>query len=448
MKSDSNTSLFHKILPSPFALAIILTFLSFVLALGLTQNPNPNDNYLISVLGFWQKGFWELLTFAMQMMLMLVLGNVLALTPIFKGFISWVIKFANTTSSAVVLVALVSLVLAYFNWGLSLILSALLAQQIGAKAKVNQQKLNYPLIGAAAYSGLMVWHGGFSGSAPLKVAEKGHFLYDQIGQISITQTILSPMNISVVIATLVLIPLTFWILSRKKSGLSYDLNSIEFDNLENEKEMEQTVGAEQIDVRRCFSLAFGLLMIVAVVLGFWQKQGLSGLNINSINMLLFALSLILYPNLRSFSKSVSSSIASSSGIMLQFPLYAGIMGVMKYSGLTMVFTDFFIQISTPDTFPLMSMLSAGIVNFFVPSGGGQWAVQGPILMEAAQSLHVGIPKTIMALAYGDELTNMLQPFWALPLLGITKLKARDILPYSAIILLLGIMIFSLALLVF
>jgi len=134
--------------------------------------------------------------------------------------------------------------------------------------------------------------------------------------------------------------------------------------------------------------------------------------------------------------------------MLHFPLYAGIMGVMKYSGLTTVFTDFFIQISTPDTFPLMAMISAGIVNFFVPSGGGQWAVQGPILMEAAQTLHVSIPKTIMALAYGDELTNMLQPFWALPLLGITKLKAKEILPYSALILLLGIIIFSLALLIF
>ena len=448
MKSESNTSLFQKILPSPFALAIILTFLSFILALGLTQNPNSEQSYVFGVLGFWQKGFWELLTFAMQMMLMLVLGNVLALTPIFKGFISWVIRFANSTSSAVVLVALVSLVLAYFNWGLSLILSALLAQQIGAKAKAEYKKLNYPLIGAAAYSGLMVWHGGFSGSAPLKVAEKGHFLYDQIGQINITQTLLSPMNISVVIATLILIPLSFWILSRRKNGMNYDLNSIEFDSLENEKEMDQAHGAERLDIRRWFNLGFGLLMIVAVVLGLWQKQALAGLNINSINMLLFALSLILYPNLRAFSKSVSSSISSSSGIMLQFPLYAGIMGVMKYSGLTTVFTDFFIQISTPDTFPLMAMISAGIVNFFVPSGGGQWAVQGPILMEAAQTLHVSIPKTIMALAYGDELTNMLQPFWALPLLGITKLKAKEILPYSALILLLGIIIFSLALLVF
>jgi len=442
MKTKSDISWFQKILPSPFALAIILTLLSFVLALSFTQNPNPNNSYVISILGFWQKGFWELLTFAMQMMLMLVLGNVLALTPAFRRLISTIVKYANNTSTAVILVSLISLTLAYLNWGLSLILSALLAQQIGAKAKELNIKLNYPLIGAAAYSGLMVWHGGFSGSAPLKVAEEGHFLFDKIGQISISQTIMSHMNITVIIATLIIIPLTFWILSKKNK--TYNFDKITFDKIENKKEQNTAIGAERLDLSRWFSLGFGLLMLGAVILGFIQKQA-SGLNINSINMLLFALSLILYPNLRSLSKSVSSSIASSSGIMIQFPLYAGIMGVMKYSGLTMVFTDWFVQISTPDTFPLYAMLSAGVVNFFVPSGGGQWAIQGPVLIEAAQTLNVSIPKTIMALAYGDELTNMLQPFWALPLLGITKLKAREILPYSSIILLVGLLIYGLAL---
>jgi len=444
MRTKSNTSWFQKILPSPFALAIILTLISFVLALIFTQNPNPENNYIFGVLGFWQKGFWELLTFAMQMMLMLVLGNVLALTPAFKKLISFLVKYANNTSTAVVLVSLISISLAYLNWGLSLILSALLAQQIGAKAKELSIKLNYPLIGAAAYSGLMVWHGGFSGSAPLKVAEEGHFLFDKIGQIDISQTILSPMNISVIIATLILIPLTFWILSKRKSTDLYDFEKITFDKIQDNKETTQAIGAERLDLARWFSSGFGLLMLGAVILGFTQTHT-SGLNINSINMLLFALSLILYPNLRSLSKSVSSSIASSSGIMIQFPLYAGIMGVMKYSGLTLVFTDLFVQISSPDTFPLYAMLSAGVVNFFVPSGGGQWAIQGPILTEAAQALHISIPKTIMALAYGDELTNMLQPFWALPLLGITKLKAREILPYSSIILLVGLLIYGLAL---
>jgi short-chain fatty acids transporter len=128
--------------------------------------------------------------------------------------------------------------------------------------------------------------------------------------------------------------------------------------------------------------------------------------------------------------------------MLQFPLYAGIMGMMKYSGLTDVFTQFFIDISTTETFPLFTMISAGIVNFFVPSGGGQWAVQGPVIVEAAQNLGVPVSKAVMALAYGDQLTNMIQPFWALPLLAITGLKAGDILKYSFRIMIAGLLLFA------
>jgi short-chain fatty acids transporter len=370
------------------------------------------------------------------------------LTPAFNRLIEYLIRFAKNTASAVVLVSIISLVLAYFNWGLSLILSALLAERIGNLAHKRNIDLNYPLVGAAAYSGLMVWHGGLSGSAPLKVAEKGHFLYDSIGQISPAETILSPMNLWVMAATLVLIPLLFYVMSKRK-GKPYDFSRISFDKSHNLKlSNREASGAERLDYYRWFSAALGLLMLFVSVLHFWQKPGLAALNINTINLMLFALSLLLYPNLKSFTASVSKAIGNSTGIMLQFPLYAGIMGLMKYSGLTMVFTQFFIHISTAETFPLYAMISAGIVNFFVPSGGGQWAVQGPVLVEAAHNLGVSIPKTIMALAYGDELTNMLQPFWALPLLGITKLKAREILPYSAMIMLLGFLIYAGAILIF
>jgi short-chain fatty acids transporter len=439
---------FGQFIPSPFSLAILLSFATFILALFYTSNPDPSRPYIFTLLGFWEKGFWELLTFAMQMMLMLVLGNVLALTPAFNRLIDYLLRFARSTASAVVLVSIISLLLAYLNWGLSLILSALLAERIGNLARKRHIELNYPLVGAAAYSGLMVWHGGFSGSAPLKVAEKGHFLYDTIGQISPAETILSPLNLWVMAATLVLIPLMFYLMSRRKSG-HYDLSRISFDKAQHLKIIDKSAsGAERLDYYRWFSMALGLLMLVAVLLHFWQNPDLSALNINTINLILFAFSLLLYPNLKSFTTSVSKAISNSTGIMLQFPLYAGIMGLMKYSGLTMVFTQFFIQISTAETFPLYAMISAGIVNFFVPSGGGQWAVQGPVLVEAAHNLGVSIPKTIMALAYGDELTNMLQPFWALPLLGITKLKAREILPYSAVLMLLGFVIYAAALIIF
>ncbi len=109
---------------------------------------------------------------------------------------------------------------------------------------------------------------------------------------------------------------------------------------------------------------------------------------------------------------------------------------------------FFVSISNETTFPIFTFISAGIVNVFVPSGGGQWAVQGPIIIEAAQQLGVDIPKCVMALAYGDQLTNMLQPFWALPLLGITGLKAKEILPYTLILLVAGSVIFITSLLSF
>jgi short-chain fatty acids transporter len=432
---------FGQFLPSPFALAILLSFATFILALFYTSNPDPSRPYIFTLLGFWEKGFWELLTFAMQMMLMLVLGNVLALTPAFNRLIDYLLRFARSTASAVVLVSIISLLLAYLNWGLSLILSALLAERIGNLARKRHIELNYPLVGAAAYSGLMVWHGGFSGSAPLKVAESGHFLEARTGVIPITDTILSTSNILLFFAVIIIIPVVFYLMGRQKdfdSGFEVTATRAE----ENDMTRGKSAG---LDGSRVFILITALFMSSAVIVSF--VFGDITLNINTINLILFVAALFLYPDLRSFSSAASASVSSTTGIMLQFPLYAGIMGMMKYSGLTDVFTQFFIDISTTETFPLFTMISAGIVNFFVPSGGGQWAVQGPVIVEAAQNLGVPVSKAVMALAYGDQLTNMIQPFWALPLLAITGLKAGDILKYSFGIMIIGLILFALFLLV-
>ncbi len=124
------------------------------------------------------------------------------------------------------------------------------------------------------------------------------------------------------------------------------------------------------------------------------------------------------------------------------------MGIMNSSGLVDIFANFFVTISNEVTYPIFTMISGGVVNIFVPSGGGQWAVQGPIIIEAANQLGTSIPKSVMALAYGDQLTNMLQPFWALPLLGITGLKARQILPYTILIMLAGLLIFLTGIILF
>jgi short-chain fatty acids transporter len=306
--------------------------------------------------------------------------------------------------------------------------------------------LNYPLIGAAGYSGLMVWHGGISGSAPIKIAEKGHFLENQMGIISQSDTIFSSMNITVSLVLLFVLPLVMYMLGKKGEHKAVVLESPPIE--QNTTTIE---GAERLDHSKVLAYTFGGIILFycfykAILLP--EELSLSFITPNFINLFLLGLGISLHASFSSFLKGINQAIGGASGILIQFPLYFGIMGLMNSSGLVSVFSDFFVSISNSTTFPIFTFFSAGIVNVFVPSGGGQWGVQGPIIIEAASQLNVPYWKSVMALAYGDQITNMLQPFWALPLLGITGLKAKQILPYSLLLMLAGIVIFIAALLIF
>jgi short-chain fatty acids transporter len=166
------------------------------------------------------------------------------------------------------------------------------------------------------------------------------------------------------------------------------------------------------------------------------------LGLNIVNFIFMFVGILLHGTLRRYIDAIIEAAKGASGIILQFPFYAGIMGMMTGANadgasLAGVISNGFVSISTVKTFPVFTYLSAGIVNFFVPSGGGQWAVQGPIMMPAGQALGVPAAKTALAIAWGDAWTNMIQPFWALPALGIAGLGARDIMGYCVITLLLG-----------
>ena len=437
------TGFLKRILPSPFSIAVILTYLTFILAWWLTPDDSDAPR-LLTLTGYWAKGFWELLAFSMQMMLILVLGYVLALTKPVNALISKLSLNITTTASAAFWVTLLTLLFGFLNWGLGLIFGAVFARKLAESFSERKLKFNYPLIGAAGYSGLMVWHGGFSGSAPLKVAEQGHFLADKTGVIPLGETLLSPMNITVALTLLILLPLVMYYMAGKNKGAVPAIQS----QAENVLKDEKVTGADRLDRSGWFSLLFGSTFLITAVYLAIKAGDLSFINLNFINFTLFALGVLLTPNIHTFTAYVAKSIGAASGILIQFPLYAGIMGIMKYSGLFLVFTDFFVQISNAATLPLLTLISAGIVNFFVPSGGGQWAVQGPVIVEAARQLGVPVSKIVMALAYGDEWTNMLQPFWALPLLGITGLKAKDIVPYTFVLFLAGGLVFALFLLIF
>lgn len=447
--------LFQKYLPSPFTIAILLTLLTIFLALVFTRPENESSaSYLIDVLRFWENGIWSnsLLVFAYQMMLILVLGHVLVLSKPVSNAIIKITKYCNNTASSAAIVAVFTMLVAFFNWGLGLIFGALLARKVAEHAQRNNLKINYPIVGAAGYMGLMVWHGGISGSAPIKINESGHIreimdsmansnLLSQIpDSISYGETIFSASNLLIFFTVLVSIGGLFYFLGKKSEPTKINLPIYKMD--------ENEVDDENLDSSKFLAFLFGSLVLVAF--GYRYFDDILALKItpNLINFFMFGLAIILHGSFKKFTNAVSESISDISGILIQFPLYFGVMGIMKEAGMINLMSDFFVSISNETTLPIFTFFSAGLVNIFVPSGGGQWVVQGAIIVESALKLGVPLNKAIMALAYGDQITNMLQPFWSLPLLGITKLKAKEILPYSLMAMLLASIIYIIGLFLF
>ena len=218
--------------------------------------------------------------------------------------------------------------------------------------------------------------------------------------------------------------------------------NITFRKSKQTTQKKEILGAERLDYSKYLSKTIGVIILILAIRKGAMADSLSFINPNFVNLSLLGLAILLHSNFNNFLSAVNEAIVSASGILIQFPLYFGIMGIMTSSGLVNIFANFFVNISTTTTYPIFTMLSGGIVNIFVPSGGGQWAVQGIIVLQSAIDLNVSISKSIMALVYGDQLTNMLQPFWALPLLGITQLEAKELIPYTILLMLLGILIFS------
>ncbi|WP_028783820.1 short-chain fatty acid transporter [Thalassobacillus devorans] len=430
--------LVQRYLPDAFLFAVLLTLVVFGLGIGITDS-SPGE-----MVQYWGDGFWNLLAFAMQMSLIVVTGYILANTPVVKSLLSKLSQLAKTPGKAIMLVTFVTAVACLINYGFGLVVGALLAVHVAKRVP----NVDYRLLMASAYGGFIVWHGGLSGSIPLTIATEDHFLADSIGSIPVTETLFSSLNITIVLVLLVSLPLlNFWLL--KTSG-DLSKNNLDFLEMESaEEELAATAAADMTPAERLensmiLSMLIGILGLAFIIFHFIQN-GLD-LNINIVNFIFLFLGIIFHKTPRRFLNTVTDGVKNAGGIIIQFPFYAGIMGMMVASGLSEEMSRWFVSISTEFTFPLFTFLSAGIVNFFVPSGGGQWAVQAPIMIPAAMELGVDTAKTAMAVAWGDAWTNMIQPFWALPLLAIAGLKVKDIMGFCVIILFWSAVPISLALL--
>ena len=448
-------TLFKRFMPSPFAIAIILTLLTMLLALFFTEAPKE-ESHILAILSYWEHGIWNnsLLVFAYQMMLILVLGHILVLSKPMNSLIEKLTNLVSNTSNAVLLVSATTMIVSFFNWGLGLIFGAILARKVAEASQKRNFNINYPMVGASGYVGLMIWHGGISGSAPLKVSESGHIASLMTGisnpkltaqlpdLIPFSETIFSGFNLILFGILLVIIPLFLYGIGKKAPITKISL-PIYKGVVSKETKLK---GAERIDHSKIIGIGFGLIILLTFFYQYYNSLAELVISPNMLNFFMLGLGLILHGNFKSFLNAVEEAIRGASGILIQFPLYFGIMGIMRDSGMVVQISDFFVSIATPTTLPLFTFFSGGLVNIFVPSGGGQWALQGPIVIESALKLGVPLPKAIMALAYGDQITNMLQPFWALPLLGITKLKAKEILPYTIMLMVIGSAVYLLGLL--
>lgn len=327
---------------------------------------------------------------------------------------------------------LVSLAASWINWGFGLVVGALFAKELARQIKVD-----YRLLVASAYSGFVVWHGGLAGSIPLTIATEGHFTAEQIGVIGTGETIFSLFNIAIVLCLFVAVPLV------NRLMLPDEKESVYIDPaLLGETETARpriARPAERLENSTTLAWLVGIPGLLFLVDHFLLRGG--GLNLNVVNLLFLFLAIVLHRTPQSLLNSLQEAIKGGAGIVIQFPFYAGIMAIMVQSGLAETLSSALISFATEATLPFWSFISAGIVNIFVPSGGGQWAVQAPVMLPAAQALGVDIPRVAMAVAWGDAWTNLLQPFWALPVLGIAGLKAKDIMGFCLIQLLItGIII--------
>src|SRR5690554_4346613 len=410
--------LVERYLPDPYIFVLLLTVIAAVAAIAV-ERQTP-----LAVMRMWGDGFWSLLTFSMQMLLVLVTGFMLASSPPVKKLLQRLAALAKGPGGAILLVTYVSLAASWINWGFGLVVGALFAKELARLVRVD-----YRLLVASAYSGFVVWHGGLAGSIPLTIATDGHFSADQIGVIGTGSTIFAFFNLAIVVCLFIVIPLV------NRLMLPDDKESVYVDPKLLEEEAPETQArvrrpADRLENSVTLAWLVGIPELIFLLDQVLLRGG--GLNLNIVNFLFLFLAIVLHRTPRSLLISLNEAIKGGAVIVIQFPFYAGIMAIMVQSGLAASMSEALVSFATETSLPFWSFISAGIVNLFVPSGGGQWAVQAPVMLPAAEALGVDVSRVAMAVAWGDAWTNLLQPFWALPVLAIAGLKAKDIMGFCLI----------------
>ncbi len=423
------THLMHRYMPDAFVIAIALTLVTVGLAV-VAEGVSVAESVLL-----WGDGFWSLLSFAMQMAIILVSGYVLAKTPLMDRLLDRITSKVTSPRKAIIIATLAGVVGCWFNWGFGLIVGSVVARKLA----INVKGLHFPLAIAAAYSGLSVYGIGMSGTVPLLIATDGHFLEGLMGVVPLTETIFSPILLGTSLFVLITLPIFNALMHPSDSEHVREIDRTEVARKKVEDDArkasqpvhENKTFSQKMNDSRFFGIAIGLLGMLYLFL--YIKNG-GSLNLNSLNFAFLFLAILLFTRVSAFLEALNDGIRTVSGVIIQYPFYAGIMGILVGSGLMVSFSDVFVRTASAESLPFWAFFSGGLINILAPSGGGQWAVQGPVMMEAAKELGASYGATALAVQIGDQWTNMVQPFWLLPALAISGLKLREIMGYLVLIL--------------
>ncbi len=419
-------------MPSPFVFAIILTYVAG-LAAFLSEGAG-----LPSIASAWYDGFWSLLQFGMQMVIILVTATVVAYHPRVKGIIGWLVRLPKSGRQAVVLVALAAMLASWVSWGLGLIFGAIMAHEMGREARRRGTPVHYPLLAVAGYMGIgLNWGWGLSSSPGLLQATEGNVLMelgfvDRV--IPATEWVFHLYPLTLTALSILFACSALFLLSPPPQHCR-DITDYRGPGsvddpapATHEPEALQSP-ADRIDNSK---LIGGLLALTGVVLSAnaFLTEGLGALDLNVLNFAFLMVGLLLYLSPTRYQKDFYKAVQGSAGIIMLYPFYAGIIGIMTGTGLVDTVTQALLSVATTDTFPVIAWITAAVLNVFVPSAGGEWAMVGGPMLVAGAELGVPYGQVLASYAAGDAHTNLLNPFWAIPLLAITGLRARDVFGYA------------------
>jgi short-chain fatty acids transporter len=400
------------------------------------------------ILTAWYNGLFNILAFAFQMVLVLVTGYALSNSPPVRRLLDGLAGLATTPKRAVVVLVVTVMVTSFVNWGCGLVVAGLLAREIAKRIRID-----FGWLVAAAYSGWIIWASGLSSSIALAQATPGSALnvvQKMTGKVlTLNETVFAPFNLVpvLVLVLMVLIPILYCAIQPAEADTvtADSARLIAEDQARAARPNESPALARRLE--RAWILNLIVVMAGVAAIGvIWAKSGFN-LDINSVIFLFFIAGLLLHWTPIAYVEAINNAARVTGPLILQYPLYGGIMGIMTVTGLADVISKAFVAFSNVHTLPFWNFIASMIISLFITSGGGHWAVQGPFAVPAAAQLHTSQAATAMAVAMGEQVTNMIQPFWALPVLAIAGISLRLVMGFTVMSFFVGAIVFGLALLV-